>query len=144
MSKISKIILSHLMRWILLKWTKSVIQKVSREKKSEVQEGGHEGGWQFREERSKSKRVVWCWLLFVMKKGIVLQSFFLSFWRKSYWLLLGLKVLPFLFIDAQESEPWASGACSINKIHVAVVEDRPQVTAHAPHPPLASLCRWTV
>ena len=117
---------------------------MSREKKSEVQEVGHEGGWQFREERSESKTVAWCWLLFVMKKGIVLQSFLLSFWRKSYWLLLGLKVLPFLFIDAQESEPWASGARSINNIHVAVVEDRPQVTAHAPHPPLASLCRWTV
>lgn len=41
---------------------------MSREKKSEVQEVGHEGGWQFREERSESKTVAWCWLLFVMKK----------------------------------------------------------------------------
>lgn len=56
---------------------------MSREKNSEVQEGGHEGGWQVREERSQSKRVAWCWLLFVMKKGIVLQSFFFFIFLKE-------------------------------------------------------------
>ena len=58
-------------------------------------------------------------------------------------LLIVSKVLPFLFIDAQESEPWASGACSINNIHVVIVEDRPWVTTYTSHPHLASLCRWT-